>query len=105
MTKEERNERKRCLPYARLDSCGASSGVVVQMDEGSDMLKVAKRGEWERGKINGWQQVLIPMNDPQKLADFIRALVARYNWMIDRLNDTRAASSMKAAERADSTNG
>ncbi len=99
-TSEEKKARRESLraantaaarkfPGARLDVVRDSSAVVVELGRGEGcLLTVAKRGEWPRGKYASWDETAILLDDPVALAKFIRALICRYNSMVDQMNET-----------------
>ena len=99
MTKEERRERAqqrsrelrewndRMLP-AQLEWRAPHGAVTVQIGRGDLEMRVSKRGEWRRdSRFPTWESATIQFCDnPDELIGFIRALAARYNWMIEELN-------------------
>jgi len=93
MTMKEKNQ---VLPRARLDAIWKDSGVIVEIPAGKEYVCVKKRGGWwPDPKHPEWQHQEILLNDPKILAQFIRALVARYNLLVREINAEAEAARME----------
>ena len=79
------------LPYARL----GDYNVYIHIDPGED-IQMEVRDRDKRGELLG---TIIIGNDLKELATFIRALVARYNALVDSLNETAAKCHIKTADK------
>lgn len=92
----ERKAEADRLPGARLDSCGDTVGVIVELEPGDDLfLRVAKRGQWtSMRKYPQWEEWHIRLDDLKYLGRFISALTARYNVQVDRINATAVKAHM-----------
>jgi hypothetical protein len=124
MTREERKQRAKeraeekrqwaeKYPRASLSRDGRDDqqflGVSLHPDEPS-WLNVRYRGDPFRketlGGDTGTHIAGIWLNDPRELARFIRALVARYNAMVEDLNETvESIPRMKRAIGLEELNG
>jgi len=93
MTRKEKNQ---ALPRARLDAIWRDGGVIVEVPAGKEYVCVKKRGGWwPDPKYPEWQHQEILLNDPKILAQFIRALVARYNLLVREINAEAEAARME----------
>ncbi len=89
------------FPHARLDAIRDDSAVVIDLKRGEGhYLTVAKRGEWPRGNYASWDETAIYLNDPVVLGKFIRALICRYNALVDDMNEQAGAQMAIARKTA-----
>jgi hypothetical protein len=84
------------FPCALLANCDAESGVTLTLASGEDIvLEVKTRGE----RINTdspWRSKTIFLDeDPLALAGFIRALICRYNALVERMNSQTQDTKMR----------
>jgi hypothetical protein len=92
--------RLRRFPEARLDALYPDSGVVLKLCAGEEMLQVSSRGQWGKGDIESWTTMKIDLRDnPVRLGQFIVALAARYNVMVEDMNERAVTCKIKAVQR------
>jgi len=102
--KQEKEERAKRYPGADLKSedytCYGGkfeSGVLLQLDDGdASWLRVHAHGKWPDIGFKG-----IMLRDICSLSGFIRALVARYNALVDEANSNAAECAMKTLHKVD----
>jgi hypothetical protein len=91
ITKEEKSRRaregKQKFPVGWLDLCSYKRGSVrILFSQGSSDVTVFLHGDFEFSEEKHAQFWM--SDDLQELAKFIRALICRYNAMIEKLNET-----------------
>src|SRR5215475_4143617 len=91
---EKRKARELALPYAELQwSDGPHRFTLIKLDAGEERcLEIRKSGPWWKDKEI--EHDYVPIRDIKDLADFIRALVARYNHAVQNLNQTASQIRM-----------
>ena len=83
----EKEQAKKQFPAARLGTYASDWGVSVELEEGdSEWMNIHARGEWRKHR-ESWAEGSIFLDDPVLLAIFIRALTARYNHIVARMNE------------------
>jgi hypothetical protein len=99
--KAKREERNRRMPYGRLANTKENSGLILEMRQGEEAwIEIRTRGIRVEG---GSEWTLIGsislFGDLKEQAEFIRALVCRYNEQVRDLNAT-IAEPLKVKEIA-----
>ena len=110
MTKEEKQARaakrqaekeKRALLFPGASLRNARNiekrDLIIELQEGDHIfLNIHVRGEWSyshRGE--GWTEAYVSITDPRELISFLHALTARYNAMVDEMNEHAKESAVK----------
>jgi hypothetical protein len=79
---------------------GERSSLVLELESGNELdLRVCWNGEsteWPTDPDHPeWKRIDISLTDIGDLAEFIHALVCRYNALVDQANSDAAQSAMK----------
>ncbi len=102
--KEARRKRRDSEIAARIDD--TSRGVIIKFDKGSHLIDVEIRDDATFHEIRDndrWKEVSFCVtSELPALAEFIRALSARYNAAVDEMNShvtkTKALKAARAPE-------
>lgn len=94
---QERKKLREQLPYASLDK-GSNSSVDVWLRPGENIVEVALDLRYNVPD-NHRVKTFFYLYDASVVLEFIHALVARYNAMITKMNQTAASIKIAEAEK------
>jgi len=95
-----RAEKMAKLPGARIECIHVDHGVIVKMEAGDDnTIEVMFRGQVARDG-EAWSTMYIFCDeDPRALSGFIAALCARYNAIVERMNNNAQRCTVAIAQK------